>query len=121
MAYSLSADVQREVLRGVFQTLSQDDTPMVRRAAAQCLGPLAEVADAHTLSSTIAPTFLKLTQDGACRCLSCLLVLSDGRAVILPGHCAYRGLMRASAACTDVPGSNVAMVWSCELKEACNF
>ena len=38
---------------------------MVRRAAAQCLGPLAEVAEAHTLSSTIAPTFLKLTQDGA--------------------------------------------------------
>ena len=67
-AYSLSADVQREIIRGVFQTLSQDDTPMVRRAAAQCLGPLAEVADAHTLSSAVAPTFLKLTQDGMCHC-----------------------------------------------------
>jgi hypothetical protein len=39
---------------------------MVRRAAAQSLGPLAEVADAHTLSSTVAPIFLKLTQDGTC-------------------------------------------------------
>lgn len=64
-SYSLSPEGQKDTIRGLFQTLSQDDTPMVRRAAAECLGPLAEVADAHTLSSTVAPTFLKLTQDGA--------------------------------------------------------
>ena len=47
---------------------------MVRRAAAQCLGPLAEVADAHTLSSAVAPTFLKLTQDGVFPCVYVCLV-----------------------------------------------
>ena len=65
-AYSLAPEGEREAIRGMFQSLSQDDTPMVRRAAAQSLGPLAEVADAHTLSSTVAPIFLKLTQDGTC-------------------------------------------------------
>ena len=55
---------EREELRGLFKVLSQDDTPMVRRAAAQSLGGIAEVVEQPILSRDIAPIFLKLTQDG---------------------------------------------------------
>jgi serine/threonine-protein phosphatase 2A regulatory subunit A len=63
-AYRVSAESQHEDLRSLFRVLSQDDTPMVRRAAAQSLGGIAEVVEPHALSQDICPIFLKLTQDG---------------------------------------------------------
>jgi hypothetical protein len=49
----------------MLRTLSQDDTPMVRRAAAQNLGAVAEAVDQRVVSQDVCPIFLKLTQDGA--------------------------------------------------------
>lgn len=65
VAYRASAESEHEELRGLFRVLSQDDTPMVRRAAAQSLSSIAEVVEQQVLTQDICPIFLKLTQDGA--------------------------------------------------------
>ena len=71
-AYRVSPESQREDLRSLFRVLSQDDTPMVRRAAAQSLSGIAEVVEPQALSQDICPIFLKLTQDGVCASAVCL-------------------------------------------------
>jgi serine/threonine-protein phosphatase 2A regulatory subunit A len=50
-------------LRSHFRSLCQDDTPMVRRAAASKLGELAKVVEAEYLKSDIIPMFINLAQD----------------------------------------------------------
>ena len=63
------APVQAE-LRATFIALCQDDTPMVRRAASQCLGHLAEVIhDAEIIRQELLPAFSDLTHDGEPRAL----------------------------------------------------
>lgn len=55
---------EHQELRGLYRVLSQDDTPMVRRAAAQNLSGMAETVEQQVLSQEICPIFIKLTQDG---------------------------------------------------------
>ena len=50
-------------LRSHFRSLCQDDTPMVRRAAASKLGELAKVVEPEYLKSDIIPMFVTLAQD----------------------------------------------------------
>ena len=50
-------------LRSHFRSLCQDDTPMVRRAAASKLGELAKVVEPEYLKSDIIPMFVNLAQD----------------------------------------------------------
>ena len=57
---------EHQELRGLYRVLSQDDTPMVRRAAAQNLSGMAETVEQQVLSQEICPIFIKLTQDGEC-------------------------------------------------------
>lgn len=63
-AFRIAHESEHEHLRGVFKALAEDDTPMVRRAAAQHLGGVAEAVDQRVVSQDISPIFLKLTQDG---------------------------------------------------------
>jgi len=56
--YSISAD-----LRTHFRNLCQDDTPMVRRAAASKLGEFAKVVEVEFLKSDLIPMFVNLAQD----------------------------------------------------------
>lgn len=50
-------------LRHHFRNLCQDDTPMVRRAAANKLGEFANVVEPEYLKSEIIPMFVNLAQD----------------------------------------------------------
>lgn len=50
-------------LRSHFKALCQDDTPMVRRAAATKLGELAQVVELEYLKSDLIPMFVNLAQD----------------------------------------------------------
>lgn len=50
-------------LRSHFGNLCQDDTPMVRRAAASKLGELAEVVEVEYLKTDLIPMFVHLAQD----------------------------------------------------------
>ena len=49
-------------LRGHFRTLCQDDTPMVRRAAAYKLGEFARVVEVEYVKSDLIPMFVLLAQ-----------------------------------------------------------
>jgi serine/threonine-protein phosphatase 2A regulatory subunit A len=53
----------KEELRNCFRTLCQDDTPMVRRAAAGKLGEFAKVVEAESLKNVIIPMFNTLASD----------------------------------------------------------
>jgi hypothetical protein len=55
-------------LRNQFRTLCQDDTPMVRRAAAAKLGELASAVEKDFLKSDIIPLFVNLAQDEQVSC-----------------------------------------------------
>lgn len=50
-------------MRNHFRNLCQDDTPMVRRAAANKLGEFANVVESDYLKSEIIPMFVNLAQD----------------------------------------------------------
>lgn len=50
-------------LRNHFRNLCQDDTPMVRRAAASKLGEFAKVVEVEFLKSDLIPMFVNLAQD----------------------------------------------------------
>lgn len=50
-------------LRGIFAKLCEDDTPMVRRAAASNLGKLAEVTRPEHIKSDLLPLFSRLVGD----------------------------------------------------------
>lgn len=50
-------------MRSHFRALCQDDTPMVRRAAATKLGELAQVVELEYLKSDLIPMFVNLAQD----------------------------------------------------------
>lgn len=50
-------------LRNHFRNLCQDDTPMVRRAAACKLGEFAKVVEVEYLKSDLIPMFVNLAQD----------------------------------------------------------
>lgn len=50
-------------LRSHFRSLCQDDTPMVRRAAAGKLGEFAKVVEVEYLKTDLIPMFVALAQD----------------------------------------------------------
>ncbi|CAO3586864.1 unnamed protein product [Absidia cylindrospora] len=50
-------------LQSLFTQLIQDDTPMVRRAAAKALGNFAKKVDKNDYLSNLLPFFIKLTKD----------------------------------------------------------
>src|SRR5207253_2642711 len=58
----VSATVKQE-LRDSFRNLCQDDTPMVRRAAAGKLGEVAKVIESEFLKQDIIPMWAYLAQD----------------------------------------------------------
>lgn len=63
-AYERSNDQIKADLRGIFAHLCQDDTPMVRRAAAQNLGKFVDVVESEFVSSELFTLFNELTKDG---------------------------------------------------------
>ena len=71
-AYPRAPAALRPELRALFAQLCRDETPMVRRAAAQHLAKVAAMVEPEAVSQEFVPHFLKLTQDGAlhsCRAL----------------------------------------------------
>ena len=64
-AYPRAPSALKVELRTLFSQLCTDDTPMVRRAAAQNLSKLAAVAEPEAVSQELVPLFMKLTEDGA--------------------------------------------------------
>lgn len=56
-------------LRNHFRNLCQDDTPMVRRAAASKLGEFAKVVEVEYLKSDLIPMFINLAQDEQVNCI----------------------------------------------------
>jgi len=81
-------------LRSHFRSLCQDDTPMVRRAAASKLGELAKVVEPEYLKSDIIPMFVNLAQDEqdsvrllaveACVSIASLLAQDDTEQLLMP-------------------------------------
>lgn len=63
MCYARVSAAIKGDLRFHFRTLCQDDTPMVRRAAASKLGELAQVMELEYLKSDLIPMFVSLAQD----------------------------------------------------------
>lgn len=56
-------------LRSHFRSLCQDDTPMVRRAAAGKLGEYAKVVEVEYLKTDLIPMFITLAQDEQVSCI----------------------------------------------------
>lgn len=75
VAYSKVSPVVKAELRATFRMLCQDDTPMVRRAAASKLGEFARVVEVEWLKADLIPMFVLLAQDEqvSCHKRSCLL------------------------------------------------
>jgi len=63
VAYQRCKVLLKLELRSSFRALCQDDTPMVRRAAAGKLGELAKVVEIEYLKSDLIPMFVNLAQD----------------------------------------------------------
>lgn len=63
-AYPRVPAAMRTELRDAFSKLCRDETPMVRRAAAQNLGGLIDVVEPEHVEGELLPTFMSLTQDG---------------------------------------------------------
>lgn len=63
MCYPRVSTAVKTELRTHFRSLCQDDTPMVRRAAATKLGELAQVVELEYLKSDLIPMFVNLAQD----------------------------------------------------------
>ncbi|KAH8377699.1 hypothetical protein KR093_006668, partial [Drosophila rubida] len=81
-------------LRANFRKLCQDETPMVRRAAANKLGEFAKVVETEYLKSDLIPNFVQLAQDDqdsvrllaveACVSIAQLLPQDDVEHLVLP-------------------------------------
>jgi serine/threonine-protein phosphatase 2A regulatory subunit A len=65
VAYSRAAGAAQAELRQLYAQLCHDETPMVRRAAAQKLGAFAAVLERDAVSRDLLPLFTDLTSDGA--------------------------------------------------------
>ena len=63
-AYPQAPEGLRSDLRALFAHLCRDDTPMVRRAAAQNLASFARIVEPDLVPSEFLPLFQYLTQDG---------------------------------------------------------
>lgn len=63
VCYPRVSQVVKAELRANFRKLCQDETPMVRRAAASKLGEFAKVVEIEYLKSDLIPNFVQLAQD----------------------------------------------------------
>jgi serine/threonine-protein phosphatase 2A regulatory subunit A len=63
-AYPQAPKSLQSDLRALFAHLCRDDTPMVRRAAAQNLASFARIVEPDLVPSEFLPLFQYLTQDG---------------------------------------------------------
>jgi serine/threonine-protein phosphatase 2A regulatory subunit A len=63
-AYPPAPEGLRGDLRALFAHLCRDDTPMVRRAAAQNLAAFARIVEPDLVPTEFLPLFQYLTQDG---------------------------------------------------------
>jgi serine/threonine-protein phosphatase 2A regulatory subunit A len=63
VTYPRAAPDAREVLRTLFKELSRDETPMVRRAAALNIGPLAAAMEAPDVQQYLVPLLCALLND----------------------------------------------------------
>lgn len=63
VSYPRVSSALKADLRSHFRTLCQDDTPMVRRAAASKLGEFAKVVELEYLKCELIPMFVTLSQD----------------------------------------------------------
>jgi hypothetical protein len=63
-AYPRSSPGLKAELRQLYSQLCRDETPMVRRAAAQRLGAFARVVEKENVSRELMPLFTDLMQDG---------------------------------------------------------
>lgn len=63
-AYPRAPKDTRAKLRSWFGGLCKDETPMVRRAAAQAFGSYVEVVEPDVVGTELLPMFLQLTEDG---------------------------------------------------------
>lgn len=63
-AYPRATPLLKSELRQLYGQLCHDETPMVRRAAAQKLGNLAKVVERDYVSRELMGLFTDLTQDG---------------------------------------------------------
>ncbi|KAK8381221.1 hypothetical protein O3P69_008231 [Scylla paramamosain] len=63
VAYPRLSVATKAELRSHFRSLCQDDTPMVRRAAAGKLGEFARVVEVEYLKTDLIPMFVTLAQD----------------------------------------------------------
>lgn len=89
----VSAPVKAE-LRQHFRSLCQDDTPMVRRAAAFKLGEFARVVEVEYVKSDLIPMFVTLAKDEqdsvrllaaeACAAVAALLPPEDMEQLVMP-------------------------------------
>lgn len=87
VCYPRVSAVVKADLRHHFRNLCQDDTPMVRRAAASKLGEFAKVVEVEYLKCDLIPMFVNLAQDEqdsvrllaveACVSIATLLQLQD--------------------------------------------
>lgn len=79
VAYSKVSPAVKAELRATFRMLCQDDTPMVRRAAASKLGEFARVVEVEWLKADLIPMFVLLAQDEqVCLLNQHLQVFMDG-------------------------------------------
>ena len=94
VAYSKASDEVKAELRTGYNALCQDETPMVRRAAAQHLGSYAEKLEKDLLMTEVITMFAELCEDdqdsvrllavGSCSALSKLLGKDGSISKILP-------------------------------------
>ncbi|XP_075243674.1 serine/threonine-protein phosphatase 2A 65 kDa regulatory subunit A beta isoform-like isoform X2 [Convolutriloba macropyga] len=63
VSYPHVGATMKEELRAGFKQLCQDDTPMVRRAAAGKLGEFAKVVEVDALKNVVIPMFVNLASD----------------------------------------------------------
>lgn len=96
-AYPIADENSRVELRTLFGNLIQDETPMVRRAAAQNLGKFIEAVEPNLVISELLPLFNRLTQDdqdsvlllavGSCGPISKKLSSEDNYKCLSPYPC----------------------------------
>ncbi|QDZ19227.1 ARM repeat domain-containing protein [Chloropicon primus] len=94
VAYEKSSDEVKQELRVGFNELCKDETPMVRRAAAQQLGKYAEKLEKERLMTEVMTIFAELCEDdqdsvrllavGTCSALAKLLGKEGSTSKILP-------------------------------------
>lgn len=111
-AYPRCTPMLKAELRQLYAQLCRDETPMVRRAAAQKLGGFAKVLEREYCSRELMPLFTDLTQDGKSKGVSAGLN-SKVFAVDIPGFtCATcRPRLGAPAGGGELRGSRI-ISWS---------